>query len=75
MIFFLTSTKRTGWVRANMSLIHWLVLFFMNWNAFPKPAIPWNGEGFNFEIIDMDGHRIDKILVTASKEIKDEIGE
>jgi len=42
--------------------------------------IPQTGDklewrGFNFEIIDMDGHRIDKILVTASKEITDEIGE
>jgi putative hemolysin len=26
--------------------------------------------GFNFEIIDMDGHRIDKVLVMASDEIK-----
>src|SRR5215510_6637109 len=42
--------------------------------------IPQTGDrlewrGFNFEIVDMDGHRIDKILVTASKEITDEIGE
>jgi putative hemolysin len=29
--------------------------------------------GFNFEIIDMDGHRIDKILVNVSKAIEDEM--
>ena len=33
----------------------------------------WNG--FHFEIIDMDGHRIDKVLVTADKEILDEMEE
>jgi putative hemolysin len=29
--------------------------------------------GFNFEIIDMDGHRIDKLLVAISNEIKEEL--
>ena len=42
--------------------------------------IPQTGEklkwkGFQFEIIDMDGHRIDKVLVTPSQEIKDEMEE
>ena len=31
--------------------------------------------GFDFEIIDMDGHRIDKVLVKISEEIKDEMEE
>jgi putative hemolysin len=33
----------------------------------------WNG--FHFEIIDMDGHRIDKVLVTAEQDILDEMEE
>ena len=42
--------------------------------------IPQTGDrlkwrGFTFEILDMDGHRIDKILVHASKEILDEMEE
>jgi putative hemolysin len=42
--------------------------------------IPQNGEklkwkGFNFEIVDMDGHRIDKVLVLPSEVIIDEIKE
>lgn len=42
--------------------------------------IPHTGEtfdwrGFTFEILDMDGHRIDKVLVTLSQEIKDEMEE
>jgi putative hemolysin len=40
--------------------------------------IPHSGEtfdwrGFTFEIMDMDGHRIDKVLVVISKEIKDKM--
>jgi putative hemolysin len=42
--------------------------------------IPITGEhfdwkGFSFEIVDMDGHRIDKILVKVSAEIRDEMEE
>lgn len=42
--------------------------------------IPATGESFSwrdfkFEIIDMDGQRIDKVLVTVSKELKDEMEE
>ena len=29
--------------------------------------------GFSFEIIDMDGHRIDKLLVCLSNEVKEEM--
>jgi putative hemolysin len=32
-----------------------------------------NWRGFKIEIIDMDGHRIDKILVSISNEIRDEM--
>lgn len=40
--------------------------------------IPATGEklkwkGFELEIMDMDGHRIDKVLVTPSQEIKDDL--
>jgi len=35
--------------------------------------IQW--KGFHIEIVDMDGHRIDKILVKISKEIRDEMEE
>ena len=42
--------------------------------------IPQTGDklewrGFDFEIIDMDGHRIDKVLVFPSEEIKEEMDE
>jgi putative hemolysin len=42
--------------------------------------IPQTGDklewrGFSFEVMDMDGHRIDKVLVTPSQEIMDEMDE
>jgi putative hemolysin len=42
--------------------------------------IPVTGEthawrGFDFEILDMDGHRIDKILVAINQEIRDDMEE
>ena len=42
--------------------------------------IPVTGEkldwkGFKFEIIDMDGHRIDKVLVKISPELREEMEE
>jgi putative hemolysin len=42
--------------------------------------IPTSGEklkwkGFKFEIMDMDGHRIDKVLVLPSEEIKEDMEE
>ena len=40
--------------------------------------IPHTGDrlkwrGFDIEVMDMDGHRIDKVLVTPSQEIRDEM--
>ena len=42
--------------------------------------IPATGEtfdwrGFHFEIIDMDGQRIDKVMVKISEELKEDMGE
>jgi putative hemolysin len=41
----------------------------------PETGDKLEWRGFNFEIIDMDGHRIDKIMVTISNEIKDTLEE
>ncbi|GAB3017374.1 hemolysin family protein [Niabella terrae] len=37
----------------------------------PSDKLEWNG--FAFEIIDMDGHRIDKVLVNISDQIREEM--
>ena len=39
----------------------------------PKSGEQFEWKGFIFEIIDMDGHRIDKVLVKISPEIRDEM--
>jgi putative hemolysin len=39
----------------------------------PKTGDKLKWRGFDFEILDMDGHRIDKVLVTPSQEIIDEM--
>lgn len=39
----------------------------------PETGDSMTWRGFTFEIIDMDGHRIDKILVTLSDDLKQEI--
>lgn len=39
----------------------------------PKTGDTFEWRGFKLEIVDMDGHRIDKILVTISKEIKNDL--
>ena len=39
----------------------------------PKPGDTTQWKDFSIEIMDMDGHRIDKVLVTPSQEILDEL--
>ncbi|HLF47134.1 MAG TPA: hemolysin family protein [Chitinophagaceae bacterium] len=41
----------------------------------PQTGDQFIWKGFKIEIIDMDGHRIDKALVTISEEIRDEMEE
>lgn len=41
----------------------------------PQTGETFSWKGFSFEIIDMDGHRIDKVLVKISDEIKEELEE
>ena len=41
----------------------------------PKTGEMFEWRGFYFEIIDMDGQRIDKLLVKVSEEIKEEMEE
>ena len=44
-------------------------------NDIPKVGEKFSWRDFNFEIIDMDGQRIDKILLTISEELKEELEE
>ncbi|HRE39672.1 MAG TPA: transporter associated domain-containing protein [Chitinophagaceae bacterium] len=39
----------------------------------PKTGDKIDWKGFKIEVMDMDGHRIDKLLVTLSEELKEEM--
>jgi putative hemolysin len=73
---FLTHFNRTDWLTEEEHEFDTLAGCILH----ELEHIPTAGEklkwkGFRFEIMDMDGHRIDKVLVLPSEEIKDEMEE
>jgi putative hemolysin len=73
---FLSRFEKTEWMKEGDQEFDTLAGFILH----ELERIPHTGDrlewkGFKFEIVDMDGHRIDKVLVTASKEIKDDMEE
>jgi putative hemolysin len=73
---FLTRFEKTEWMHEGEQEFDTLAGFIL----YELKQIPQTGEtfewrGFEFEIIDMDGHRIDKVLVKLSPELKQEMNE
>lgn len=73
---FLTKFEKTDWMNDGEQEFDTLAGFILH----ELKHIPATGEtfawrGFDFEIIDMDGQRIDKVLVKASDEIKEDMEE
>lgn len=69
---FLTYFGKADWMNEGEHEFDTLAGFILHeLERIPQTGDKMNWRGFGFEIIDMDGHRIDKVLVTASKEIKD----
>ncbi len=71
---FLTWFNKTEWINENENEFDTLAGFILN----ELKRIPTAGEtldwrGFNIEIIDMDGQRIDKVIVNISDEVRDEM--
>lgn len=71
---FLTKFEKTDWMNDGEQEFDTLAGFILH----ELKHIPGTGEtfewrGFEFEIIDMDGQRIDKVLVKASDDIKEEM--
>jgi putative hemolysin len=71
---FLSRFDKTEWMNEGEQEFDTLAGFVIHQlEHIPKTGemLEWNG--FRFEIIDMDGQRIDKVLVNISKAIKEEI--
>ena len=73
---FLTRFEKTDWIKDNEQEFDTLAGFILH----ELKHIPQTGEtfkwgGFEFEIVDMDGHRIDKVLLKLSDELKKEMEE
>ncbi|CAN5226135.1 hemolysin family protein [soil metagenome] len=73
---FLTHFDKTSWVGEGENAFDTLAGFILHQlKNIPSIGDQFDWRGFHFEIIDMDGKRIDKVLVTASDEIREEMEE
>ncbi len=73
---FLTHFEKPEWINEEEHDFDTLAGFILyELERIPKTGDKMNWKGFQFEVVDMDGHRIDKVLVTLSKELKEEIEE
>jgi putative hemolysin len=73
---FLTRFHKTEWMNEGDHEFDTLAGFILNeLEHIPKTGEKMAWRGFTFEIIDMDAQRIDKVLVTASSEIRQEMSE
>ena len=73
---FLSRFERAEWMNEGEQEFDTLAGFVLHeLERIPKTGDKLGWKGFSIEIIDMDGHRIDKVLVKISKEIKDDMEE
>lgn len=71
---FLTRFDKTIWVNEGENEFDTLAGFILHeLKRIPTTADTFEWRGFTFEIIDMDGQRIDKVLVHISDEIRNEM--
>ena len=69
---FLSHFDKTEWMNEGEHEFDTLAGFVLHeLERIPKTADTFDWRGFEFEIIDMDGQRIDKLLVKISEELKD----
>jgi putative hemolysin len=73
---FLTKFEKTEWMNEDEHDFDTLAGFVLHeLEHIPQTGETFDWRGFSFEIIDMDGQRIDKLLVKISEEIKEEMEE
>ncbi|MEO6135553.1 MAG: hemolysin family protein [Ginsengibacter sp.] len=71
---FLTHFNKTIWINEGENEFDTMAGFILHeLKQIPSAGDTFSWRGFDFEIIDMDGHRIDKIIVTASEELRNEM--
>lgn len=73
---FLTRFEKTEWMNEGEHDFDTLAGFILHeLERIPKTGDKLEWKGFSIEVMDMDGHRIDKVLVTLSEELKEEMEE
>ncbi len=73
---FLTKFDKTIWINEGENEFDTLAGFILHeLKRIPNTGDTFEWRGFNFEIVDMDGQRIDKVLVKISDEIRKEMQE
>lgn len=71
---FLTKFDKTIWINEGENEFDTLAGFILHeLKRIPITGDKFEWRGFDFEIVDMDGQRIDKVLVTISDEIRKEM--
>lgn len=71
---FLTKFDKTVWINEGENTFDTLAGFILHeLKTIPSTGDTFEWRGFDFEIIDMDGKRIDKVLVKVSDEIREEM--
>ncbi|MES2882482.1 MAG: hemolysin family protein [Bacteroidota bacterium] len=72
---FLSHFNRTNWLDDEEHQFDTLAgCILQELERIPKTGDKLKWREFSFEIMDMDGHRIDKVLVMPSEEIREEMG-
>ena len=73
---FLSQFEKAEWMNEGEHEFDTLAGFILHsLEHIPVTGEHFDWKGFTFEIVDMDGHRIDKILVKVSDAIRDEMEE
>lgn len=71
---FLTRFEKADWMNEGEQEFDTLAGFILHTlERIPSVSDTFEWKGFRFEIVDMDGHRIDKILVNVSEQIRNEM--
>jgi putative hemolysin len=73
---FLTRFEKTEWMNEGQHDFDTFAGFILHeLEHIPRAGEKFEWKGFKFEIVDMDGHRIDKVLVKISPELREEMEE